>query len=81
MDTIILNNDDILQLSEFCIFHILLHLKSETQSTVKRNKPQVLAFSEAVVFVSNNRVTFKCLNSRLGGGILNELKENFVLYR
>lgn len=49
MDTIILNNDDILQLSKFCIFYILLHLKSETQSNVQRNKPQVLAFSEAIV--------------------------------
>lgn len=49
MDTIILNSDDILQLSKFCIFHILLHLKSETQSIVQRNNPQVLAFSEAIV--------------------------------
>lgn len=54
MDTIILSNDDILRLSEFFIFHILLYLKSETQSNVKRNKPQVLAFLEAIVFMSNN---------------------------
>lgn len=54
MDTIILNNDDILQLSEFCIFHVLLHLKSDTPSNVKKTMPQALGCLEVIVFVSNN---------------------------